>query len=217
MLTVTFTDEDGLSDAVQMEADDEAEGLAMPYRINSDGIKWLAYNKNVPQLWLKNSDSTPFSLAAHAPREIPIPVGIRTAHEGRYTFSLLDNEAADAISAVWLIDNEKHSAVNLKETAYEFDDSDLSSVASTRFFIQLGGERPEAAPQQSNYQYQVFVRDRVLHVVGTQVGDQICVYLPGGELYVRDEAVNEHWRTQLRQRGIYLVRINKETHKVITK
>lgn len=216
LLTVTFTDEDGMGDAVQMEADEEAEDLMMPYRINSDGIKWLAYNKDVPQLWLQNSDNTPFSLAAHAPTETPIPVGIRAAQEGRYTFSLLDNEAADEISAVWLIDSEKHSAVNLKETAYEFDNSDLSAAAASRFFIQLGGERPEAAPLQSSHQYKVFVRDRVLHVMGTQVGDQICVYLPGGELYVRDEAVNDHWRTQLRQRGIYLVRINKEAHKVIT-
>ena len=116
--------------------------------------------------------------------------------------------------SVWLIDKTSNKVVDLTEENYSFNGT---SEATGRFYIQLGGTRPQLGDLPAGHQYKVYVRDRVLHVLGTQVGDQILVYLPDGALYVSDEAVDDHWRTSLQRQGIYVVRINNDVYKVIAR
>lgn len=225
MLTVCLFNEDGQGDLVAVEAPESADAAAsgplsapaMPYQINSDGIKWMALSPTVPQLWLENAGGTPFSLAAHAPREVPIPVGIRADGDSELTFSLRSNQGADDFQAVWLIDQEAQRVVNLKEDSYRFRALG-SQVApgATRFFLQLDGQRP-AMPGSTPQQYSVYVRNRVLHVTGTNPGDNIRVYRPDGALLVTGTADGNHWQTPLHIPGVYVVSIEAEVHKVMAK
>ena len=224
LLTVCLSDEDGQGDLVAVEAPESADAAsgplsapAMPYQINSDGIKWMALSSTVPQLWLENAGGTPFSLAAHAPREVPIPVGIRAEGDSELTFSLRSNQGADDFQAVWLIDQEAQRVVNLKEDSYRFRALG-SQVApgATRFFLQLDGQRP-AMPDGTSQHYNVYVRNRVLHVTGTNPGDNIRVYRPDGALLVTGTADGNHWQTPLHIPGVYVVSIEAEAHKVMAK
>lgn len=225
LLTVCLSDEDGQGDLVAVEAPESADAAAsgplsapaMPYQINSDGIKWMALSPTVPQLWLENAGGTPFSLAAHAPREVPIPVGIRAEGDSELTFSLRSNQGADDFQAVWLIDQEAQRVVNLKEDSYRFRALG-SQVApgATRFFLQLDGQRP-AMPDGTSQHYNVYVRNRVLHVTGTNPGDNIRVYRPDGALLVTGTADGNHWQTPLHIPGVYVVSIEAEAHKVMAK
>ena len=225
LLTVCLSDEDGQGDLVAVEAPESADAAAsgplsapaMPYQINSDGIKWMALSPTVPQLWLENAGGTPFSLAAHAPREVPIPVGIRAEGDSELTFSLRSNQGADDFQAVWLIDQEAQRVVNLKEDSYRFRALG-SQVApgATRFFLQLDGQRP-AMPGSTSQHYNVYVRNRVLHVTGTNPGDNIRVYRPDGALLVTGTADGNHWQTPLHIPGVYVVSIEAEAHKVMAK
>ena len=224
MLTVYLFDEDGYGDQVAIEAPEEADATStspleapnMPYHINSDGIKWLALDPALPQLWLENASGTPFSLAAHAPRAVPIPVGIQAQSGSELTFSLRENQGVEAFQAVWLIDQEEQRVVNLKEDNYSFQSPGYQTDQSaTRFYLQLDGQRP--AMPESETHYGVYVHNRVLHVTGTNAGDHIRVYLPDGALLMSGTADGNHWQAVLHKPGIYLVRVETETHKVLAK
>ena len=219
MLTLDFSDEKGHSDVIQVKAEAGADA-DMAYHLNSDGVKWMALDPDAPQIWLENTAGTPFSLAAHTPTEVALPIGLHTARRGRYTFSLRDAhevELPEEVNAVWLIDLQANQTVNLMQGDYPVQ-LDEEAAETGRFYLQLGGHPGvEAALPQRTNGYRVYVRDRVLHVVGTQVGDRILVYTPSGALLLSDEAVNDHWRTTLQQEGIYIVHVENETHKVATK
>lgn len=220
LLTVCLSDEDGYGDQVAIDAPEAAASslgtLDMPYRINSDGIKWLAFDPAVPQLWLENADGTPFSLAAHAPRAVPIPVGIRAEEDSKLTFSLSDDQGTDNFQAVWLIDQEAQQVVNLKEDSYCFRSSgSQTGQGVARFYLQLDGQRP--AMLKNTPQYSVYVQRRMLHVNGTNTGDNIRIYRPDGVLLLTATADSNHWQTLLPKPGIYVVCVEEEAHKVMAR
>ena len=211
-VTVNLSDENGWDDAVQLMPA-SGESSDMPYRINSDGIKWLAWNEEAPQLWIENNSGTPFSLAAHAPVETLLPIGLRTPQEKPYTFSLRETQVQGTlptdISAVWLIDQEAKQAVNLLDGPYRTHITESSG----RFFLQLNGTPPLMS--RAATRYQVYVSNHVLHVLNTKAGDTISVHLPDGTLLQREQADDDHWQAQLPEDGVYLVQVEEETHKVI--
>ena len=224
MLTVCLFDDYGYGDQVAIEtpaasdavASSPSEALDMPYHINSDGIKWMGFDPAVPQLWLENVGGTPFSLAAHAPREVPIPVGIQAQNDSELTISLRENQGVENYQAVWLIDQEAQRVVNLKEDSYHFQSPGYQTGQSApRFYLQLDGQPPFMTEGTSNYG--VYVRNRVLHVTGTNAGDRIRVYQPDGALLMSGTADGNHWQAVLHKPGIYLVRVETETHKVLAK
>lgn len=228
-LAVDFWNTDGDTDALLMTpVDDEDDEMA--YTLNVDAVKWGALNDKLPQLWVENEVGTPFALSGHTPTSRLLPLGVVAPTDGEYTFALRDGQASS--QNVWLVDELLHKVINLAEEDYTFvgagQSDDNEAVSSTtnesvnadahgRFFIQIGGERPQLDLSAKESHYKVFVRDRVLHVVNTELGDKIRVYLPGGELYVSDEAVNDHWRTALNHPGIYVVRVNNEAYKIMAR
>ena len=214
-LSIDFEDEDGRGDCVTIVGYDEA-GM-MPYRINSDAIKWMPFQKSAPQMWITNSDGTPFSLLSHAPIETPLPVGLIVPGEMRYSFSLRDKSAVpEGISAVWLIDKQAGRVVNLMEKAYTPNHlAPQTSDHKTRFYIQLGG-RPQLDMLPSAHTLRVYVHDRILHIEGTNEGDPIAVYTTTGALQVTGQAAGSHWQTPV-QRGVFIVRVQGETYKVAAK
>ena len=210
-LTIDFWNEDGETDAVALKPTEDAND-AMAYTLNVDAVKWGALNPNLPQLWVENQGGTPFALSGHTPTGRRLPLGVTAPTEGSYTFQLRD--ANEAAINVWLIDEAENKVVDLTNETYRFNGT---SDATGRFFLQLGGTRPQLGDLPSDHQYKVYVRDRVIHVLGTQVGDHILVYLPDGALYISDDAVDGHWRGPVQRQGIYVVRVNNETHKVTAK
>ena len=215
------------ADAVQLCARTDA-AADMPYRLNSDGVKWLALDPAAPQLWLENEGGTAFSLAAHAPLATLLPLTVRTTPEATITFALRQRAAAaDSLQAVWLIDREQNRMVNLLDESYTTgigtageaaaQTSGTTADVAGRFFLQLGGmaQMPEAPA--TTHAYRVYVRDRVLHILGTNPGDRIRVHTPAGALVLAAEAANDHYHTPLRQEGVYLVTIEKETHKILVR
>lgn len=164
----------------------------------------------------KNADGTPFSLAAHAPRAVPIPVGIRAEEDSKLTFSLSDDQGTDNFQAVWLIDQEAQQVVNLKEDSYCFRSSgSQAGQGVARFYLQLDGQRP--AMLKNTPQYSVYVQRRMLHVNGTNTGDNIRIYRPDGVLLLTATADSNHWQTLLPQPGIYVVCVEEEAHKVMAR
>ena len=225
-LTICLFNANGLGDQVAIEAPEGSaatiasstffEAPDMPYRINADGIKWMAFDPTVPQLWLENASGTPFSLAAHAPREVPIPVGIQAETDDELTFSLGNSQNTDDFQAVWLIDQKAQRVVNLKEQSYRFRSSGRQSGdQAARFYLQLDGRQP--AMPESTSSYSIYVRDRVLHVTGTNAGDNIRIYQSDGALLISDKADTSHWSTTLSSPGIYVVCIEAEAHKIMVK
>ena len=210
-MTIDFWNEEGENDAMALTPTEDTDD-AMAFTMNVDAVKWGALNTQLPQLWVENQGGTPFALSGHTPTRRRLPLGVAAPTEGTYTFQLRDNN--DAEMSVWLIDKTSNKVVDLTEENYSFNGT---SEATGRFYIQLGGTRPQLGDLPAGHQYKVYVRDRVLHVLGTQVGDQILVYLPDGALYVSDEAVDDHWRTSLQRQGIYVVRINNDVYKVIAR
>lgn len=215
------------ADAVQLCARADADA-DMPYRLNSDGVKWLALDPAAPQLWLENEGGTAFSLAAHAPLATLLPLTVRTTPEATITFALRQRAAAaDSLQAVWLIDREQNRMVNLLDESYTTgigtageaaaQTSGTTADVAGRFFLQLGGmaQMPEAPA--TTHAYRVYVRDRVLHILGTNPGDRIRVHTPAGALVLTAEAANDHYHTPLRQEGVYLVTIEHETHKILVR
>ncbi len=215
------------ADAVQLCARTDA-AADMPYRLNSDGVKWLALDPAATQLWLENEGGTAFSLAAHAPLATLLPLTVRTTPEATITFALRQRAAAaDSLQAVWLIDREQNRMVNLLDESYTTgigtageaaaQTSGTTTDVAGRFFLQLGGmaQMPEAPA--TTHAYRVYVRDRVLHILGTNPGDRIRVHTPAGALVLNAEAANDHYHTPLRQEGVYLVTIEHETHKILVR
>jgi len=201
---------DTWSDQLRLKVD-TAASASMDYRLNSDGVKWMAFDKRAAQFWLEDAAGVPLSLSAHTPKNVLIPLGVRAAGNEVLTFSLSENTDAETIPSVWLIDDETGAVVDLKENAYQARMT--TSEPAHRFALKIGGSSPKSEDAQGDRRYQVFVRNRMLHVKGTQAGDRILVYLPNGALYIKGEATDSHWQAPLRQSGVYVVRVNNVSYK----
>ncbi len=201
------------ADRLTLVAADDADP-AMPYRVNADGIKWQPLGSGAPSLWVENADGTPFALAAHAPTATLLPVGINIpANAATASFAMPAKgmgAQASAVDAVWLVDYGQQQAVNLLEQGYAFD---VTDDLGQRFAIQLGGTPPFADSRRTN-SYRVYVRNHVLHVEGTRAGDRLRLYTPDGATLTAERAQGTHWQKPLHKDGIYIVRIEGETHKV---
>ena len=195
----------------QADADD-----AMPYRQGNDGIKWMALNRNLPQLYVTTAAGTHLSLATEAPVGTEIPLGLYLPRGGSYVIALPTPEAYADQEAVWLIDHEAGTATDLLTTDYTLTASEGCNVA-TRLALMFGGQ--PGVQEQGSYNgrgYRISVKDDVIHVQGTQDGDVVNIYAASGALLSRETATGASYQRRVRP-GVYLVNINGYSKKVLAR
>ena len=187
---------------VYPQADADA---SMPYRLGSDGIKWMAFDERRPQLYVANDEGTRLSLASQAPVGTEIPLGVRLPAAGRYVIALPAAEAYADQEAVWLIDHEAGTATNLLTDDYTLTAVEGGDIV-TRLALLFGSE-PQLSTFNRSPQSIMKVAARhgrlPLQRLGITSGI-ISVYSPDGTLVYSGEAaaLNSHHLPD----GVYVVR-----------
>lgn len=212
------------SDEVIFDAVAESSAArSLNYSYGRDALKLTAFDENVPQLWMQNDEGTPISLASAAPRETPITLGMRIPSSGNYTFKAMapsEQEDSTSLEAIWLIDREENIAFDLMQGSYTVkvaaaEDSDEPTINTNRFALQLGGARP-GTKQIAKKAHGFYVKQHTLHITNTKAGEKIAIYAASGVLLRRAEATAGEYSTQLLP-GVYIVKINNESFKVLVK
>ena len=212
------------SDEVIFDAVAESSAArSLNYSYGRDALKLTAFDENVPQLWMQNDEGTPISLASAAPRETPITLGMRIPSSGDYTFKAMapsEQEDSTSLEAIWLIDREENIVFDLMQGSYTVkvaaaEDSDEPTINTNRFALQLGGARP-GTKQIAKKAHGFYVKQHTLHITNTKAGEKIAIYAASGVLLRRAEATAGEYSTQLLP-GVYIVKINDESFKVLVK
>lgn len=165
---VALADEDGRTDNVEVDVDDETKALA--FNLGSDGVKWQSFNDSVPQVYLLDNSGVALSLAGNAPVGVEMPVGYRAAKDGVLTVSLPDADAFDG-QQVWLKDQETGVVTDLTTGSYQFQAA--KGYTDNRLTLQIGGVQPDGTKlhgDEGDALWTVHVVDGCLQVKGVMAG-----------------------------------------------
>ena len=208
-----LADEAGRADvmAVLPEAEAEAD---IAYTLGRDGLKWLGFLPEAPQVYAVGSGGTRFALMGSAPVGTEIPVGIRALRGGQFTFSLPVPEAYADFAHVWLTDRATGSVTDLLVADYAVALAD-STQTDTRFTLKFGGMRPVADPLsgEAGVAYRVYIRGGILYVLDLQGGESLRVYDAGGRRLADTAAPAGEYRLPVAP-GIYVVKVGGSVYKV---
>ncbi len=162
----------------KVEADTE-----MSYKLGSDGLKWMAFNEHVAQIYVQNAVGTRLSLVSAAPVETDIDLGVKVPGAGNYVISLPEPEAYGDYAEVWLIDQQTGQKVNLKEGSYVLTVSEAGDF-SNRLKLRFGGLQEEQmmVEKVASPIIKVAARNGRIPLRGFSSSDQINVYTAGGAL-----------------------------------
>ena len=203
------------SDAVQLNPDDDAEELA-DYQLNYDGVKMMAMNKDLPQVYALNASGSRLALVGSAPVEQEINVGLYAAKaDEQYTFSLPDRESFAVYGSVWLKDNHAGIVTDLMTEDYTCM-AKMVGRDENRLTIQIGGLAPVISPDGSQIDgnHVVYIRDGVLYISRLIKGQTIQIYTVDGRLIHQTIAEEDSYRTAVSP-GIYLVKIDDDRYKAM--
>ena len=169
-------------DVVDVYPQAEADAK-MDYRLGSDGIKWMAFDERVAQIYVQNAVGTRLSLVSAAPVETDIDLGVKAPEAGNYVISLPEPEAYNAYAEVWLIDKQTGQKVNLKEGSYVLTVSEAGDF-SNRLKLRFGGLQEEQmmVEKVASPIIKVAARNGRIPLRGFSSSDQINVYTAGGAL-----------------------------------
>ena len=176
--------------AVKMRYDDvvdvcpQAEAdAALNYRLGSYGIKWMAFNQSVAQIYVQNAVGTRLSLVSAAPVDTDIDLGVKVPEAGNYVINLPEPEAYSDYAEVWLIDDQTGQKVNLKESNYVLTVSEAGDF-SHRLKLRFGGLQNEQmlVEKVASPILKVAARNGRIPLRGISASDQIDVYNAGGAL-----------------------------------
>ena len=210
---VALSDEDGRTDNVEVDVDDEAKDLA--FDLGSDGVKWQSFNDSVPQVYLLDNSGVALSLAGNAPVGVEMPVGYRTAKDGALTVSLPDAGAFDGQS-VWLRDKATGEVTDLTLSSYTLTAE--KGFTDNRLTLTIGGLRPDGKTDRGdggNSSWTVRAVDGRFVVSGIAGGDRVTVYSTGGAMVESGTADSDTYETRTLDQGVYIVRVNTTSKKVI--
>lgn len=177
----------------------------MTYSLGSDGLKWMAFDPQLPQLYVTTAQGTRLALASKAPVGIEIPLGVHLPDAGRYVIALPSAEAYADQEAVWLIDHEAGTATNLLTSDYTFLAGEGGDIA-TRMALMFGSEPSMPSAASTAHRGIVKVAARYgrlpLQRLGFTTGS-INIYSPDGTLVYSGEAsqFNGHLPD-----GVYIVK-----------
>ena len=183
----------------------EGADAALNYRLGSDGIKWMAFNPSIAQIYVQNAVGTRLSLVSAAPVETDINLGVKVPEAGDYVISLPEPEAYSAYAEVWLIDQQTGQKVNLKEDNYLLTVSEAGDF-SDRLKLRFGGAKGEQMMTEKTAQSILKVTARNGRIPLRGIGDyeQIKVFTAGGTLIYSGPAsdIGQKYLTD----GIYIIR-----------
>ena len=203
----TRADDDGFlffDDVVDVYPQADAP-VDMTYHLGSDGLKWMAFDPQQPQLYVSTAQGARLALASQAPVGIEIPLGVRLPDTGRYVIALPSAEAYADQEAVWLIDHEAGTATNLLNSDYTFIASEGGDIV-TRLALMFGSEPSMPSAASTSHRGIVKVAARYgrlpLQRLGFTTGS-ISIYSPDGTLVYSGEAsqFNHHLPD-----GVYIVK-----------
>lgn len=185
----------------------EGNTVESGYNLGADGIKWMAPNDSITQVYGVDQNRTRYAIKNTVGTSDEMGIGVRTL-AGSYRITL--GESADCSSAdeVWLTDKATGQAVNLRTTDYHFTAGD-SLDTGTRFTLSF------KQPKLGASAIKVYTSAGRIHVDGCRAGDVINIYEPGGALMKSVTAPSRHASTPM-QRGVFMVKVpgTSQAHKV---
>ena len=224
---VSLSDGSGFSDAVEvvasgtMDADsNDARNTrnamgSLAFNLGSDGVKWQSFNDSVPQVYLLDDNGVALSLASNAPVGVEMTMGYRAAKDCQLTVSLPDADAFNGQS-VWLRDKATGEVTDLTLAPYSLDAS--KGYNDSRLTLTIGGRRPDGSTDKAsgnNSAWTVRGINGRLVVRGITDGDQVTVYTVGGAMVEHGIADATTYTTRNLDQGVYIVRVNKSSKKVM--
>lgn len=213
-------------DLITVAPNAEAEKV-LTYRHGTDGVKLPALDDEAPLVYLLSAEGTPLSLAADAPTEVEMPLGIRAAKSGSYTFTLPYREAYEEYQHVWLSDHATGTVTDLMADDYTLTVTADDAVATRSgegdssqgygLTLQIGGMRPGITDlNHDSGSYRIGVDHELVKVYGTRDGDTVAIYTAGGALVVRGTASGDMFQQRVTP-GVYVVRVNGYSKTVVAR
>lgn len=206
---IRLMNNDGEGDILRVEPDDQAEHV-VKYAAGSDGVKWMM--SDIPQMYMLADNRTRISLAAAAPTETNLPLGVSIPGDNNQllTFSLPEPEAYEAYEHVWLIDRALNRVTDLMSNTYTVNMQPETN--NSRFVLRIGGVPLDGLDGR---EYIVYAYKHQLFVRGLMPGDRIRVFGADGRLVLSATASDTEFAAQLPQtEGIYAVLVNDYSKKV---
>ena len=213
-------------DLITVAPNAEAEKV-LTYRHGTDGVKLPALDDEASLVYLLSAEGTPLSLAADAPTEVEMPLGIRAAKSGSYTFTLPYREAYEEYQHVWLSDHATGTVTDLMADDYTLTVTADDAVATRSgegdssqgygLTLQIGGMRPGITDlNHDSGSYRIGVDHELVKVYGTRDGDTVAIYTAGGALVVRGTARGDMFQQRVTP-GVYVVRVNGYSKTVVAR
>ena len=119
------------------------------FDIATDGVKWMSYAEEVPQIYIAR-DGGRYSLLSAVDEKGILDLGVRIGREGSYTIALPDDCPADAYDSVILQDLHAGKSVDLKNGGYTFS-ALRSGEVEGRFRLSFNGTVGEVLSEIQAY------------------------------------------------------------------
>ena len=215
---LAITDGNGTADEITVRPDAAAAAPVasgrLAYAFGSDGAKLTAMNPAVPQIYLNAAGGERMSLAASAPVETDLPLGVALPAAGTYTICLPSPDAYRMYGAVWLTDRETGSVTNLLDSdCHVSAEAPLST--DTRFVLRIGGLRPDGTHSDASAGFTVTSRGGIMTVRGIAEGDDVAIMTAGGATLARTKATATTYSHPVQPGAVYVVVVNGHSRKAV--
>ena len=193
------------SDVVDVYPQQDA-AARMDYRLGTDAVKWMSLTGDHPQIYVSAHDSVRLSIAAAAPVDTDIPLGVVAPEAGSYVISLPHPEAYHDCSAVWVTDRLTGVKTDLLCENFIFTASETGDTAD-RLLLRFNttGIDDTAADQHLPGVLKVTARNGRLPLNSLGRDNDITVYSAGGQQVFKG-TVADALRIPVTN-GVYLIRV----------
>ena len=199
-----------LSAATDEQAADRVVVLATPaparpleYSFGVDAVKMMA-DKEVPQIYVSNSEGNRYAIAGSADSEGQTPIGVRTPQAGSYTISLSEESDTYDYDYIILTDTQTGQSVDLKEEgSYSFGAVEAADL-SARFMLTF-------RPVDDESLNTPIVRRTANGIVveGLLAGDRLYLYDTHGRQVELRQATGLSESFTL-SHGVYILRLQRD-------
>lgn len=176
----------------------------MKQELTCDAVKWMSPDPEVPQIYSLDSENLRYAINERPEGTGRIALGFYVGVAGHYTVSL-----ESASRAVYLLDKYENRQVDLSREKYHFVAE--SGTFDDRFELRLSGTTMNESLSIDTVR--VWTNQQRLWVEAP-TGSVIQIYSVSGSL-VREGYLNNGLFSLNLPDGLYLVRVNETTHKVI--
>ena len=190
------------ADRLQVNAVEADEAVA-DFDPMADGVKWMAADEQMPQLYAVRGAGR-YSLLSAVSREGTLAVGFRVGQGGSYTIGIPEDcDAAADYEAVVLTDARTGRSTDLLAGAYTFQTAE-GGTDDSRFTLSF-----VSRAATDGAVCRIYVQDgNTLVVDGLSGGERIRIYDARGSLLLSQSASGLSFRTPLPATGVYVVRVS---------